>query len=186
MIALPDDLPLVRLEGGDCLAFEREWLTRSLTSAARKAGYPHWWLSEHVAQSVAEYLRNENDRPVVEASRLEKAVQSVLQVIGYSDVGQHFAVGVPLVRISLVDLAQAADTGYELAFFRGLRERMHTALASGAPHFELCGLETCVKLLRGRKSWTRECDALRDEIVFFTREQTGTAAAQHDVTVSLK
>ncbi len=186
MIALPNDLPLVRLEDGDCLAFERDWLTRSLISAARKAGYKHWWLSEHVAQSVAEYLRNEHDRPVVEAERLEKAVQSVLQVIGYSDIGQYFAVGVPLVRISLADLAREADTGFELAFFHALGVRLRAALDSRAPHFELCELEKCVRILRRRKSWSRECDILRDEIVLFTRAQTGTATAKHDVTLSLK
>ena len=84
MIAFPNDLPLVRLEDGDCLAFERGWLVRSLVTAARKAGYPHWWLSEHVAQSVTEFLRTEHERPVVAATQLERAVQSVLQVIGLS------------------------------------------------------------------------------------------------------
>ena len=185
MIAFPNDLPLVRLEDGDCLAFERDWLARALVSAARKAGYPHWWLADHVAQSVAEYLRSENDVPVVQAGRLEQAVQAVLQVIGYADVGSHFAVGRPVMHISLIDLAQAAGTGYELAFFDLLRGRLDEALASRAPHFELRGLESCVKLLRARKVWSRDCDALRTEIVSFTREQTGIAAATRDVTFSL-
>src|SRR4051794_18271341 len=117
MIAFPNDLPLVRLADGDCLAFEREWLIRSLVSAARKAGYPQWWLAEHVAQSVTEYLRSENDAPVMQAGRLEQAVNSVLQVIGYAEIGRYFAVGRPIVHISLVDLARAAGSGYELAFF---------------------------------------------------------------------
>ena len=71
MIAFPNEFPLVRLDDGDCLAFEREWLIRALASAARKAGYPRWWLAEHVAQSVTEFLRGENDVPVMQAGRLE-------------------------------------------------------------------------------------------------------------------
>lgn len=185
MIAFPNDLPLVRLSDGDCLAFERTWLVRSLVAAARKAGYPQWWLSEHVAQSVTEYLRSEQECPVVAATHLEQAVQSVLQVIGYADVGRHFAVGRPVVRISLVDLAQQAGTGYELAFFELLRGRLHEALESRAPHLELCGLESCVKLLCARKAWSRDCEALRGEIVSFARDQTGTVAARHDFTFSL-
>ena len=185
MIAFPNEFPLVRLDDGDCLAFERDWLVRALAAAARKAGYPQWWLAEHVAQSVTEYLRSENEVPVVPAGRLEQAVQSVLQVIGYGDVSAHFAVGRPVVQISLVDLAQAAGSGYELAFFELLRAHLHAALDSRAPHFELRGLETCVKVLRARKVWSRDCDALRAEIVSFAREQTGIASARHDVTFSL-
>ena len=49
--------------------------------------------------------------------------------------------------------------------------------------FELLGLEPCVKLLRARKTWSRDCDALRTEIVSFAREQTGTAAANHEVII---
>ena len=185
MIAFPNDLPLVRLEDGDCLAFERGWLVRSLVTAARKAGYPHWWLSEHVAQSVTEFLRTEHERPVVAATQLERAVQSVLQVIGYSDIGRHFAVGRPLVRIFLVDLAQEAGAGYELAFFELLRSRFDEALESRAPHVELCGLERCVKLLRSRKVWSRDCESLRGEIVTFARDQTSRAALIRDVSFSL-
>ena len=185
MIAFPNEFPLVRLDDGDCLAFEREWLIRALASAARKAGYPRWWLAEHVAQSVTEFLRGENDVPVMQAGRLEQAVQSVLQVIGYADVGSHFAVGRPVVQISLADLARSAGAGYELAFFGLLREELDAALSSRAAHFELRGLEVCVKVLRARKAWSRDCDALRAEIVSFTREQTGIAAARHDVSLAL-
>ena len=185
MIAFPNEFPLVRLEDGDCLAFERDWLIRALASAARKAGYPRWWLAEHVALSVTEYLRGENDVPVMQAGRLEQAVQSVLQVIGYADVGSHFAVGRPVVQISLVDLAVTAGSGYELAFFGLLRGELDAALGTRASHFELRGLEPCVKVLRARKVWCRDCDALRSEIVAFTRDQTGIAAARHDVTLAL-
>ena len=39
MIALPNDLPLIRLEDGDAIPFEPEWLTCSLSRAARRAGH---------------------------------------------------------------------------------------------------------------------------------------------------
>jgi len=185
MIAFPNNLPLVRLAEGDCLAFEGAWLVRSLVSAARKAGYPQWWLSEHVAQSVTEFLRTEHERPVMAATQLEEAVQSVLQVIGYADIGQHFSIGRPLVRISLVDLAQEAGAGYELAFFELLRGRLEEALDSRAPHLELSGLEKCVKLLRARKIWSRDCETLQGEIVSFAREHTSLTAARRDVSFSL-
>ena len=185
MIALPNDLPLIRLLDGEAIPFQPEWLTHALSSAARKSGLRQWWLAPHVTASVTEYLRADHDAPVIEVARLEQAVQSVLQVIGYPEVGRHFEVGRPLLAISLVDLAREAGHGYELAFFDLLSRRIQQALASQTPHFQLIGLEPCVKLLRARKLWCPDCDRLQAEIVTFTRQQTGIAFADHDVSFSL-
>src|SRR4051794_11898442 len=185
MIALPNDLPLIRLENGDAIPFEPEWLMHSLPQAAGRAGLPQWWLAPHVTASVTEYLRADHDSTVIESARLEQAVQSVLQVIGYAEVGRHFEVGRPLLAISLVDLAREAGAGYELAFFDLLNRRLSDAFASGTPHFQLIGLEHCVKILRSRKSWSRDCQSLQAEIVLFARRQIGSVAGAHDITFSL-
>ena len=185
MIAFPNDLPLIRLENGEAIPFDPEWLMHAVTSAARKAGLQRWWLASHVAASVTEYLRADHDAPVIESGRLDQAVQSVLQVIGYPEVGQHFAVGRPVLAISLVDLVREAGTGYELAFFDLLTRRLQEALASQTPHFQLVGLEPCVKLLRSRKVWCADCDRLQSEIVAFTRQQMGIAFAKQDVSFCL-
>lgn len=186
MIALCDDLPVIQLASGQAIAFEREWLLRALAQAAGRAGYTKWWLAEHVAESVTTYLRDQKDLTVIPVERLTTAVRSVLQVIGYGEVGQHFVPGPPKVLVSLVELARAADTGYELAFFDRLGRRIQELLQEKNGCIELIGLESCVKLLRARKAWSRDCDILRAEIVTFTREQIGTVVAQHDVTFSLQ
>jgi hypothetical protein len=185
MIAFRDNLPLVQLQTGRTVAFERDWLVRSLIRAARKAGFSQWWLAEHVAESVTEYLRSQTELNVLSVDHLTKAVQSVLQVIGYAEVGSRFEAGRPVAQISLVDLARAAGTGYELAFFDMLGRRIQGLVNEEHCDFELFGLEPCVKLLRARKAWSRDCDALRAEIVSFAREQTGIAAAAHEVSFSL-
>ena len=185
MIALLDNLPLVRLADETTLPFERDWLVRALGTAARKAGYPQWWLAEHVAESVTEYLRSPDAAPVLSDGDLIRAVQQVLQVIGYSEVGRFFTVGKPAIKISLVELAQSAGTGYELAFFDLLSRRLVEAIQGACGSCELYGLERCVKLLRSKKAWSRDCAALRDEIVSFAREQLGIAAATSELSLSL-
>jgi hypothetical protein len=67
-----------------------------------------------------------------------------------------------------------------------LRARLQEVLLDQPGHFSLLGLEACVKLLRARKVWSRDCDALQAEIVSFAREQTGIAAASREVTFSLQ
>ncbi len=185
MIALRDHLPLIRFRDGSTSPLDRHWLLRSLRAAARKAGYPQWWLAEHVTESIINYLSTQSEVNVLPMDQLSKAVQSVLQVIGYSEISRYFVVGRPVVQISLVELAREAGTGYELAFFEMLARRIQEIVRHENAHFELFGLEACVKMLRSRKVWSRDCDTLRAEIVSFTRTQTGLAASRREVSFSL-
>ena len=98
-------------------------------------------------------------------------MNSALQVIGYAEVASHFEAGPPPARISLLELAKKAGAGYELAFFELLARSMQQLLATRAAYFELYDLELCVKELRARKIWARDCQALREEIVSFLRDQ---------------
>lgn len=173
MIAPRDDLPLVQFNDGEVTVFEHGWLVRSLKDAASKAGYPQWWLAEHVAESVTSYLRHRVEENVVALSRLSRAVQAVLQVIGYAEVAKHFDPGPPPIRISLLDLAREAGTGYELAFFELLGRTAQRMAAMRASHFEFFDTERCVKHLRAKKIWNRDCQALRAEIVEFLRDTLG-------------
>lgn len=186
MIAFKDGLPVIQLPNGQAVAFEREWLVGALARAAQRAGYGKWWLAEHVAESVTCYLRDQHEINVLPLDRLTTAVRSVLQVIGYGEVGQYFEPGPPQRRLSLLDLAREAGSGYELAFFPRLRQSLVELLAENPAHFEIVDLEPCVRLLRARKVWSRDCDALRAEIVAFTREQMGTAAATLNLSFSLQ
>jgi len=171
MIALKDGLPLVEFDGGRIVAFDRGWMVASLQKAALKAGYPQWWLAEHVTESIATYLLMRFDENVLGLQRLSKAVQSVLQVIGYAEVASHFDPSPPPMKVSLVEIARDAGSGYELAFFEILGRAIQEMLAGNTSRFELFGLERCVKQLRAKKVWCRDCDSLRTEIVAFVREQ---------------
>jgi hypothetical protein len=185
MIAFLDDLPLIQLANGQAVAFERDWLIESLNRAARKAGYSQWWLAEHVAESVAHYLRGQREWNVIPVERLGRAVQAAVEVIGYGDVAQHFEAGQPRVRVSLLELARHAGDCYELAFFEILGRRIWELAREQRCDFALVDLEPCVKFLRGRKVWSRDCDALQSEIVSFARQQTALAAAENDATFAL-
>ena len=185
MIALKDGFPLVEFAGGRVVAFERDWMIASLRRAAHKAGYPQWWLAEHVTESIATYLRLRFEDNVVALPRLAKAVQSILQVIGYAEVASHFEASPPPVKISLVEIARDAGSGYELAFFEILGRSLQAMLTANATRFELFGLERCVKQLRSKKIWGRDCDSLRAEIVTFVREQIGLNNAGPEVVFSL-
>jgi hypothetical protein len=186
MIAFWDNLPLIEHVNGHVAAFQRDWLTRSLARAAAKAGYAHWWLAEHVSMSVTEYLRQQRECNVVPVGRLNQAVKTALEGIGYSDVAEVFEPSRPRVEVSLVDLAREATAAdYELTFFARLRTLILDLVCEQSCDFEFRGLDKCVKLLMARKAWSRECDTLRVEIINFTRTQTVMAAGEKEVSFAL-
>src|SRR5438128_3791873 len=171
MVAFKEEFPYLRTDSGQLFEFNRDWLYAAITRAADEAGYPSWWLTEHVTKSIAFYLHLRNDENVVAFSQLAQTVRSVLEAIGYKEIGPHFVPSPPPISISLVDIAHEAGAGYELAFFDLLEKRINALIETGADNLQLCSLQSCVKHLRGVKMWTRACDALREEIVCFVREK---------------
>ena len=96
----------------------------------------------------------------------------VLKVIGYKEIVPHFQPTPPPISLSLYEIAEAAGGGYELAFFDLLEKRI--CAPSSTPvrrQLALLGLQPAIKHLRGVKTWTRACDALREEVTCFIREK---------------
>jgi hypothetical protein len=171
MVAFKEEFPYLRCDSGQLFEFNRDWLYAAINRAAYEAGYPSWWLTDHVTESIAFYLRLRNNENVVAFSQLAKTVQYVFKAIGYKEIIPYFTPAPPPISISLLEIALEAGTGYELAFFDLLEKRIALLLETGVDNLQLCSLSVCVKHLRGVKMWTRACDALREEIVCFIRER---------------
>jgi len=105
-------------------------------------------------------------------------VQYVFKAIGYKEIIPYFTPSPPPISLSLVEIANAAGSGYELAFFDLLEKRVAALLETRVDNLRFCGLQQCVKFLRGVKVWTRACDTLREEIVCFIRERLTSTTAE--------
>jgi hypothetical protein len=186
MVAFKEEFPYLRCESGQLFEFDRDWLHAAITQAATEAGYPSWWLTDHVTESIAFYLRLRNDEPAVAFSQLSQTVRYVLKVIGYKEIIPHFAPAPPPISISLFDIAQDAGAGYELAFFDLLEKRLSSLIETGVDNLRIRSLQPCVKHLRGVKVWSRSCDALRAEIVCFIREKLACAGGAERLQCSLR
>ena len=185
MVAFKEEFPYLRCDSGQLFEFDRDWLHAAINRAADKAGYPSWWLTEHVTESIAFYLHLRNDENVVAFNQLQETVQYVLKAIGYKEIIPYFAPAPPPISISLVDIAHQAGSGYELAFFDLLEKRLNSLIETGVDNLQLCSLQACVKHLRCTRVWTRACDALREEIVCFIRERL-MATSSERLKCSLK
>jgi hypothetical protein len=186
MVAFKEEFPYLRCDSGQLFEFDRDWLHAAITQAADEAGYPSWWLTDHVTESIAFYLRLRTDESVVAFSQLSQTVRYVLKVIGYKEIVPHFTPAPPPIAIPLIDLAHEAGAAYELAFFDLLEKRIQGLLETGVENLRLCSLHSCVKHLCGVKAWTRGCDVLRSEIVCFVREKLALAGVDRRVQCSIR
>src|SRR5437764_12088460 len=153
MVAFKEEFPYLRAESGQLFEFDRDWLHAAINRAADQAGYPSWWLTEHVTESIAFYLHLRNDENVVAFRQLQETVQYVLKAIGYKEISPYFTPAPPPISVSLIDIAHEAGTGYELAFFDLLEKRLNALLESGVNNPPPTEIYTCVKQLRCTKVW---------------------------------
>jgi hypothetical protein len=186
MVAFKEEFPYLCSETGQLFEFNRAWLHNAIRQAADRAGYPSWWLTDHVTESIAFYLRLRNDESVVAFSQLNQTVRYVLKVIGYKEIVPHFKPAPPPISVSLYEIAEAAGTGYELAFFDLLEKRVDAILGTGARQLHFFGLQPAIKHLRGAKAWSRSCDALREEVTCFIREKICGGAGQAELNCSIR
>src|SRR6201993_4539281 len=128
MVAFKEEFPYLRCDSGQLFEFDRDWLHAAINRAADQAGYPRWWLTDHVTESIAFYLRLRNDESVVPFAQLSHTVHYVLKVIGYKEIIPYFVPSPPPVSFSLLEVAKEAGAGYELAFFDGLEKRINALL----------------------------------------------------------
>jgi hypothetical protein len=186
VIALRDSLPLLRQSENEHCSIRKDWICFCLYRAAEKAGYRRWWLAEHVTASVLCHLSKTYGNNVVTPKQLREIAVCALQAIGYAEVALRLETVVPPFELSLSDLAAEAGPGYELAFFRLLKERLQPALSDRALSIEVSGLQSCVRNLQSVKTWSRGCSLLRNEIVHFLRAHLERANVKIDIHLTIR
>jgi hypothetical protein len=52
MVAFKEEFPYLRCDSGQLFEYDQAWLHAVITRAADQAGYPRWWLTDHVTESI--------------------------------------------------------------------------------------------------------------------------------------
>ncbi|MEM7699525.1 MAG: hypothetical protein AAF236_14095 [Verrucomicrobiota bacterium] len=195
MIALPHDLPFIRIGEHSLAVCESQWLTDTLSNAANAATdgpqstsspVPDW-LVEDISQGVQSYLKNHFPGSVIDSKDLFEKIGKTLSSLGLSHVAAKMDTSPPPIRISLTDLVRRAGDGYELAFFDLLARTVRSAAEEGAHEVQCHGLDRCVKKLASSKRWSRRCETLKAEIKAFladAEEQSADANPFIEVSVA--
>ncbi|MBP7949500.1 MAG: hypothetical protein KA004_07570 [Verrucomicrobiales bacterium] len=170
MIALPSQLPLLRVGEHDFVEYQGDWIAASIRSAAMRAGHPDWWIAEDIARGVVAFLEHRYPRAVITLEELEGKIRGILERIGFNDIAAAVRVEPPQFSLNLSDLAREA-AGAELFFFQMLDRKISHLFALGVRRLAVGGTRAAVKYLRSAKNWSEACRLLEDEIVCFLRRR---------------
>ncbi len=170
MIALPSQLPLLRVGPFELTTYEGAWIAKCIRAAAARAGHEDWWIAEDIARGVLVYLEQRFPATAITIQELEDKICRTLAKIGFDDVAAHVSVDPPLIRVNLSDLARQSD-GIELVFFQLLDHRVTQLQTVGAKRVSLTATKAAIKHLRATKNWTVQCSLLEVEIEYLVRNR---------------
>src|SRR5687768_2594826 len=173
MIALPSNLPLLRIGRYEFAACEASWVEESIREAAKAAGHDEWWFACDITKSLMIYLRDRFAGTVITLEEMNRRVRQILGKIGFKDIGDQVNLSPPLLRVSLHDLAVESG-GFELGFFQLLEHRLAELMELGARRISLSHARRGVKTLRSARNWGPKCQDLEQEIVHFLRRRMDT------------
>ena len=167
MFSISAHLPLLQVGRIALDHYEERWLQRMIQRAAKKAGHDQWFFAEHIARGVIEYLRQRFDRQSITLEELFGKIEQTLTSIGFNDIANELEAEPPPIEVSLPQLAEEADSGYELTFFTLIDQHIADARRLGAVELRFAGIREAIKLLRRTQRWTRSCEDLHDYVLTY-------------------
>ena len=174
MICLPSQLPLLCFGDFEVVQYDARWLEDSIIAAAERAGHGEWWIAGDVAKGIIEYLRRRYPSNTITVEKLYEKISRALETMGYPDIAAELEVAPPPLRISLAEIASEAGEGFELVFFRLLRERLAETCLTGSQQIQCYGLKQGVKKLQRARRWGQRCQRFAEEIAVFLRAELGS------------
>lgn len=169
MIALINQLPMVRWHEQLSVPLSVGWLEESIDHAAQQSECRYWQWSQDVASALLAFLREDFHDGVISREQIEQLMRRSLVGIGYPEVAKKACLLPPRISIHLPEIARQAP--YELIFYPLLRQRLQFAVNMMVRGVRLKGIRSCAKTLGQARRWTRECQDTSDQIVAFARQE---------------
>ena len=147
--------------------------------AAERAGYKKWWLAPHVTESVTNYLEQDFDESVVaDQTGSKKAVQSVLQVIGYADVAGHFCAVPPPGPDLIGRTCPCRRIWLRTRLLRSASFALREALEAKVERLEICDAHSRNQAPAVREELAPGLFRSSEEVVNFVRKELDSSSGR--------
>ncbi len=169
MITLAADCLIFQLANGESIPFSSDMISVDLAGETGK------WFDESFVQDAAKavfhYFKHEKGRETISVGEFAEALEKVLG--GFAEAAELPRESSPGPEIGEADLARLAHDsgeGWELFFYRRLREELRARARNRPEVLRFRNLRQCVKQLLGARRWGGRCRTLEEQILSYLRE----------------
>ena len=133
------------------------------------------------------FLRHDYPNSVIDLSKLETEVQTVLRDVGYAEVARNYQTVMPCYQISLVRCLRRLPRNNQSEFFRRLGEEIAGLSATRPQSVHFSDLEDCVRGLLNIHAGanSNEAGSLLHKVVAFVRERVQSLGWQSQMRCSI-
>ena len=116
------------------------------------------------------YLETKCTLRLLTLNELYERMRKMLMKIGCVKIADELKPLAPPLTLSLVESANEAGNGFELAFFERLRAEISELREAGAEKILFTGLRESSLILQGSTKWNKHCERMLGEMDAFLRK----------------
>ena len=166
MIQLHPDYFILQRDFGELIPCSAETIALEIKLHTDSDLDPEW--IRQAALAVLHYFKHDLEKTFVTIDEFSSALKRVICSLDQIKNQSSHSRG-PTQSTDLKSIAVQTGVGFELIFFNRLREEFTLRLGDNPKLLLFERLRDCVKQLLGVSRWTRKCQALGDQIVYFLR-----------------
>ena len=170
MIAFIANRPALQIGRHQVFDYDTSCLEEALRRAARAADQEDFPFVNDIHSGIVKYLETKCTLRLLTLNELYERVRKMLMKIGCVKIADELKPLAPPLTLSLVESANEAGNGFELAFFEKLRAEIGELRKAGAETILFTGLRESSLILQGSTKWNKHCERMLSEMDAFLRK----------------
>lgn len=170
MIAFIANRPALQIGRHQVFDYDTSCLEEALRRAARAADQEDFPFVNDIHSGIVKYLETKCTLRLLTINELYERMRKMLMKIGCVKIADELKPLAPPLTLSLVESANEAGNGFELAFFERLRAEISELRKAGAETILFTGLRESSLILQGSTKWNKHCERMLSEMDAFLRK----------------
>jgi len=167
VIAFIANRPALQIGRHQVFDYDTSCLEEALRRAARAADQEDFPFVHDIHSGVVKYLETKCTLRMLTLDELYERMRKMLMKIGCVKIADELKPLAPPLTLSLVESANEAGNGFELAFFEKIRAEIGELRKAGAEKILFTGLRESLLILQGSSKWNKHCERMLTELEAF-------------------
>lgn len=182
MICFSSKLPVLQVGTHQLKDYDTSCLLRAIMSGLREIEIEDETMAQDIYAGVLYYLENDCPWKPLKIESLYERIDKVFHTIGFSQVAGKLPMYAPEVRISVREQLESLDCQIEMMLFQTIQAEIDALKPYGVEKVILEDVIEAVHTLIPSKKWTKQCQALHDELL--SLQESYHTPYERELTVS--